>query len=510
MWWMDDSEENGESWLKEVDNTEDDKKKFFEALLKNEIKPDFTVDDEDDDEELLDSINDLNSQIDKLQKPYDLLSTTTNNNSILDSQIIQSQESEYRNDRLQSVEGRLEGETRDLESIQHENREMMFDGDSFVEESVSSLRDVVDDIIESGDITPKLKKTNDDDGNYKLDFSPSFLTGVETEQGYYSENDFLNIETIVIQEIKQGLPLEIHDSKQELSLDIKQELPLDSKQELPQDSKQEKQELCLEGALGEFESVAESLDCAQGEERGAVRSRASSRSVEIDLNHNNAQSASQSQSESESEDSARQSEDVDTEDGGYAAVEENTIKETGNLSITMASFDESTIMLENVCNENMAQDDNILLESDEPLVVFSEDNAVGLVQKIERVHVLETKHEDQESFKSIDQEPENDSYSRKSPDSKRGVKVDKEELIRFQKTIREMESQIKLLEQDLFRKESENDTLKRESALLESILAKEQANSRKLLSRIGGVNPADLNQLRKEVEEQERLIHGVS
>ena len=77
-------------------------------------------------------------------------------------------------------------------------------------------------------------------------------------------------------------------------------------------------------------------------------------------------------------------------------------------------------------------------------------------------------------------------------------------------TLQEVELRMEDLSEELDAKTRENETLKEEITLLETILEKEQENSRKLLTKAGGHTQANAGQLRKEIEEQERLIHGVT
>ena len=72
--------------------------------------------------------------------------------------------------------------------------------------------------------------------------------------------------------------------------------------------------------------------------------------------------------------------------------------------------------------------------------------------------------------------------------------------------------QVQELEYELASKIKEIETLKQDITLLETILEKEQETSRKLLAKAhlpDSQNP-DVEKLRKELEEQEMLIHGVS
>jgi hypothetical protein len=412
MWWMDETEEsNGESWLK--DNTLDDKNKFFEALERNEIIPDFS---DDDDEELLDSINDLNSEIDKLQTQYEAnIQTAMEGND--------KQQEPGTQQSFTKHPGTL------VENVGRE--ELSFDGDSFIEESISSVKDVVED-CDSGQVTPKYNERES-----KKEVLESVING--------DKDIVISVtETVQLKELNQG------------------------------------------NVLGDFESDEEDQSF-----RGAQESALET--------------------------------DSDNQD---ATQDEDLRGKKGHDSISFASFEESTILLENVpadremhlkeqVKESFPKNNGSLVMEKLDIQTVEGPSAVGVGEvAVGEVAVGEVDASEvavgEVASSEVESIQEKDELSQKSTASKKGIKVDKEELLKFQAMINDLESQVKELEQDLSTKEKENDTLKKESALLESILAKEQANSKRLLSRMGGNNQADLTQLRKEVEDQERLIHGVS
>ena len=226
--------------------------------------------------------------------------------------------------------------------------------------------------------------------------------------------------------------------------------------------------------------------------------------------------------------------DSDIEIGDIKVVDKN-IKllqtDNGQVSISFASVDDSTILLDGahvisnsappVNDESILSD--ILLESERmspSLLELKQEESLALEKKSstplpDNLGLSNTGNGLDIATLKIDHSPvkEQNSVSRQTSPSNRqsnAKSVDREELGRIQAVVYDLEAQLKDLEQELVRKDAENDNLKKESVLLESILAKEQSNSRRLLSRMGGVNQADINQLRKEIEDQERLIHGVS
>ena len=423
---MDENEDsNGSSWLKEPENTEEDKKKFFAALEKEGIQPDFSDDevdeaDEADEKGLLDSIADLNSQIDKLQTPYKSIKSEAS--VITEGAIITGASDKIE---ASSIQEQVQDDVTGPSISQ--NDEQDWSGQSFIEESISSVRESIEDaVLDSGQVTPKYNLKRKD----CLELSD------------------LENETQDVRQEKEDLVIPVNETVQ-LKPDLKQN-----------------------NAVGDVESVE---------------------SQNLPLIHLSFQDSDNDQQDSDNDQEAN-----------------NVEVKKEEVAISFASFEESTLLLDNVYNE---QEMNRYSQEQDNESSKCEKND-GLVLEEQKTQALEEPIkfalEEIESIKSIQPSLEIDATFKKSTNSKKEIKVDKDALELLKSTINDLEYQVKELEQDLSRKEKENNTLKKESVLLESILEKEQANSKRLLSRMGGNNQADQSQLRKEVEDQERLIHGVS
>lgn len=88
------------------------------------------------------------------------------------------------------------------------------------------------------------------------------------------------------------------------------------------------------------------------------------------------------------------------------------------------------------------------------------------------------------------------------------ILMDVKELTELKDTIAELMECQQDLQNGFEHRGKENDTLKEEIRLLESILEKEQENSRKLMAKAGTTFPADAEKLKKDIDEQELLLHG--
>ena len=502
MWWMDETDDtqNPEIWLKEeedveelLNTTEDDKKRFFETLKANGIQPEFTADIQDDvreDKELLDSINDLTSQIEQLsndheEQEYSMDFTASTKEDALHCNQIDSISVSDKN----SINSKLPEDNASVASeISRNASPTCLNQDENVDclEKDNLESNVLKDQKSRISTDPDTSKSHDEQNVDQEVMSETSAIEMYNNSSISSENYY--DESLNDQRLS-AISIISEDKTPTLSCKRKKIQILDEKL---------KKRLFNTSNV----SISDQPICATAD-----------KSIEKEL-------VGDLGSASEPDLSITYGHDL-------PQIHNNTVNQ--NMGMNHISLDESTIILESKSAhpdvEPIIDTSNLITnpQTDKNEIEIKQDILSEKSADWSQISLLEETHDvvlsnPSNVIRALEMAPpissqnmQYDNSFHQSPiEQKTSKKSDKHEAERLQKSLLVLESQMRDLELDLAAKEKDNESLRKESALLESILAKEQVNSKRLLTRIGGVNHSEINQLRKEIEDQERLIHGVT